>query len=140
MAYQGLAREIGSVMVIARASGLFVSAASFSQPPVTQGPTGNITGNYTPITGLTAIPCMNAPQSDIRVSSDEVRTVTDIQAGRYRHVLLDDYYPAVIAGWPQGWRVTITDPNSVVTLYTMTGAEADSQSTQTRLKLQVVTL
>ncbi len=140
MAYQGLAREIGSVMVLARASGLFVSLASFSAPTGAQGPTGNPTGAYTDVAGLTAIPCMNAPQSDIRVSSDEVRTMTDIQAGRYRHVLLNDNYPAVVAGWPQGWRVTITDPNGTVTLYTMTGAENDSQDTQTRLKLQVVTL
>lgn len=140
MAYQGLGYELASVMTIARQSGLFRSLASFSAPTGTQGPTGNPTGAYADVAGLTAVPCRNAPQSDIRVSSDEVKTVTDIQAGRYRHVLLNDCYPAVVAGWPQGWRVTITDPNGVVTLYDLTGAENDSDSVQTRLKLQVVTL
>jgi hypothetical protein len=128
-------KAIPNVMRRAVASGLFVSLASFAAPDLTQGPTGNPTGAYTPVAGLQNIPCVNAPQSDIRVSSDEVRSVTDIQAGRYRHVLLNGYYPAVIAGWPQGWRVTIDG-----VLWDLTGAEADSQSVQTRLKLQLVTI
>jgi hypothetical protein len=126
---------IPNVMKRAVASGLFVSLASFFAPDLTQGPTGNLVGTFTAVAGLQNIACVNAPQSDIRVSSDEVRSITDIQAGRYRHVLLDGYYPAVIAGWPQGWRVTIDG-----TLYDLTGAEADSLSVQTRLKLQIVTI
>lgn len=135
MAYQGLGYEIAAAMTMARQTGLFRSLASFSQPGTTQGPTGNPTGTYTPVSGLQNIPCLDAPQSDIRVSSDEVRTTTDIQAGRYRHVLLNDRYPAVEAGWPLGWRVTIDG-----VAFDLAGAECDSQRTQTRLKLQAVTL
>jgi hypothetical protein len=126
---------IPNVMKRAVASGLFVSLASFFAPDLIQGPTGNPVGTFTPVTGLQGIPCMDAPQSDIRVSSDEVRSVTDIQAGRYRHVLLNGYYPAVIAGWPLGWRVTIDG-----VIWDLAGAECDSQRTQTRLKLQLITI
>jgi hypothetical protein len=126
---------IPTVMADAVATGLFVSLASFTQPPTTQGPTGNTTGAFTAIAGLQNIPCFDSPESIRIVPSDEKKTVPTTEAGQYRHVLLNAWYPQVNNGAGQGWRVTVDG-----VLYDLLGADQDSQSTQTRLRLQLVTL
>jgi hypothetical protein len=132
---QSLQSEISQVMPQAAATGLYRSLATFQQPDGTQGPTGEPSGAYTPVDGLVNIPCMDAPSSMMFIRALEERSVADILAKGLRHVALNGYYPAVIAGWRQGWRVLIDG-----TAYDILGAEADSQRTQTRMELQLASL
>jgi hypothetical protein len=138
---QSLAYEIAAVMPLAVSTGLFSSLASFSAPPANQqGPTGNIVTAYQPVAGLQNIPCMDAPESIGRVSSDESKAIMQLEAGRYRHVLLGGCYQQLRDATGQGWQCSITDPDGITKIYDMTGAEDDSQATQTRVRLQIVTL
>lgn len=131
--YQGQAFCIPAVMDEARESGLFVSLATFSEPPTTQGPTGNPTGPWTPITGLIDLPCMDAPERFTTPTANEQKSTAQILSEGFRHVLLDRYYPSVFTASEDGWRVTIDDID-----YDVLGAEADSQRVMTRLRLQRV--
>lgn len=132
---QSLQPEILQVMPQAFATGLFVSLATFQQPDGLQGPTGGPSGAYVPVEGLVSIPCMNAPASIALIQATETRSVTDILAKGLRHVALNGYYPAVLTGWRAGWQVAIDG-----VAYDILGAEPDSQRTQTRLELQLVSL
>lgn len=133
-------------MPLAFGAGLFVSFASFFQPNTEQGPTGNVTGDPTPIDGLQSIPCMNAPEraGTIGMSSDETRKNDYIEAMRTRHVLLNAYFPALDTGFAtgagNGWQASILDPGGVPATYIFLGGEGDSQQTQTRCRLQLVTV
>lgn len=122
-------------MPLALASGLFVSVASFTRPVQTQGPTGNLIGTQTPVTGLQNIPCMDAPDGILKPTATEAKSIERIMAEQFRHVLLGGYYANVPPGTGSGWQVTIDS-----TLYDLLGAENDSQRTQTRLHLQLVTI
>lgn len=133
---QGLGYEIASVMPNAIATGLFVSLASFTAPPVNQqGPTGNITAPWVAVAGLQSIPCMNAPPSMLRVDATEQKSIADILSRNLRHVLLNGYYPVLFNASRSGWRVAIDG-----VLYDLLGAEADSQLTQTRIELQLAVI
>ena len=144
--YQGLGIELAQVMPAALGTGLFVSLASFVKPIQTQGATGNSIGGYTPIAGLQNIPCMNAPERTGAAgnSSNEKRTPAYIEAERGRAVLLDAYFPTLDTGFTTGaglgWQVSITDPGTPAQMYIFLGGEGDSQHTQTRCRLQLVTL
>lgn len=122
------------------ATGLFSSLASFTAPPTTQGPTGNPTGAFVAITGLQDLACMDAPESIGRPSVNEAKSIPDIEAARYRHVLLSACYPQLRDGAGLAWRCAVVDSLGNSTLYDLLGAEDDSQSTQTRVKLQKVTV
>lgn len=133
--YQGLTYEMASVMPLATDTGLFTALASFTMPVQTQGATGNLTGTQTPINGLQNIPCMNTPESIRIVANDEKKSIAHILSGRYRHVLLSACYPILSAAAGLGWQCSIDG-----VLYDLLGAEDDSQQTQTRVRLQLVTL
>ncbi|MGP0072618.1 MAG: hypothetical protein ACLPWF_11885 [Bryobacteraceae bacterium] len=45
-------------------TGRFASLFTVLQPPTAQGATGNIVGDWTPITGLVNIPCDASPLND----------------------------------------------------------------------------
>ena len=143
---QFIAAEIAQVMPIAYGIGLFVSSASFYAPVQTQGATGNSIGGITPIAGLQNIPCMNAPSRSgaAGISSQERRTVPFVEAERSRHVLLNAYFPQLDTGPTHGagtgWQVIISDPGGNTNTYLFLGGEGDSQLTQTRCNLELVTL
>ena len=127
------------VMVLARDSGLFVSLCTFRAPTPGEagvGGSGAPVGTYADVPGLVDIPCMDAPQppSDVRIAGQEIKAQTDIQLVEHRHMLLDDYYPAVIDGWREGWIAVVDGVN-----YDMSAAECDSQRTQVRVGLQLAT-
>lgn len=122
-------------MPLAVATGLFVSLASFSSPPTMQGPTGNPTGSYVAVAGLQSIPCMDAPMIEGGSSSDETKALSEIEAKRTRHILLNTYYAQVSTAAGRGWQVTVDG-----VLYDLLGGESDSQRTQTRCSLQLVGL
>lgn len=131
---QGFQNALAQVMPRAVLTGLFSSLATFYQPVKTQGPTGNYIGTYTRVSGMTNIPCMDAPESVGRPTAMERKSEPDVLSEWFRHVLLDGYYSfASNASTPLGWQVDIDG-----TRYDLLGAESDSQNTQTRLRLQKV--
>jgi hypothetical protein len=132
---QTLAYPISQVRPAVTAAGLDVSLATFQSLDSTQGPTGNPVGTYTNVAGLVNIPCMDAPLAPGTISALEAKALAEIESKGIRHVSLAGYYPAVVAGWPQGWRAVIDG-----LVYDVIGAEADSQNSQTRVKLQQVTV
>lgn len=132
---QGLAYEILSVMPAAYATGLFVSLATLTAPPTTQGSTGNPSGSWTPIAGLTNIPCMDEPPSMARVQATEVKAVLEIMSSGMRHVLLNQCFVDALNWSAKGYRCVVDGVT-----YDLLGAENDSQLTQTRLDLRLVTI
>lgn len=133
---QGFGYALSSVMPLAVQTGLFISLATFYSPVQTQGPTGNYLGTYTAVSGMTNIPCMDAPESMMRPTATEAKTEPNVLAESFRHVLLNGWYPlASNASAGLGWQVDVDG-----TRYDLLGAESDSQHTQTRLKLQRVTV
>ncbi len=133
---QNLSYEIAAVMPAARATGLFVSLCTFEVPDGTLGASGAPSGPYTPVAGLVAIPCMDAPQpaNEIKVGSLESRMAAQVTDIASRHVLLDDYYPTVITLWRTGLRAIVDGVT-----YDVCGAECDSQRTQVRMELKLAT-
>lgn len=133
MAYQGLGRDIAAVMPLAVATGLFVSVCSAYAPTGALTASGAPTGTYAPVSGLQNIPCMSAPTSDSRITATETKAESEVISANSNHVLLAGYYPTFPTGTDEAWQVHI---DGVV--FDLLGAESDSQSTQTRLNVQVV--
>lgn len=122
-------------MAQARATGLFVSLCTIQSPDGTLGAGGAPSGTYTNASGLVNIACMDAPQppSEIRVASEEFRAGTQVEAKTKRHVLLDNYYPSIKALWRAGARAVVDG-----IYHDICGVENDSQRTQTRMELVIV--
>lgn len=139
MANQSLITDAdkAAVMAAAVATGLFVSLCTIQEPAGTYSASGQPTGSYTPVSGLTDLPCMDAPQpaNEIKVGATEDVQLAYTAAKAIRHILLDDYYATLIEGWREGWRALI---DSIT--YDINGVECDSQRTQTRMQLRRVTL
>jgi hypothetical protein len=126
---------IAQVMPAAVDTGLFVSLCSISAPtPASGAPSGT----YTAVTGLQDLACMDAPENfGSGISANEAKSPALTESMAMRHVLLNGYYALLSpsTNWGDiGWRATV---DGVV--YDLLGAEADSQQTQTRLRLRKVT-
>jgi len=124
-------RSIARVMPTALASGLFVSLCTIQQPDGLYVGSGQPSGNWINVSGLVDIPCMNAPESELRPTADEEKGELETTAFNLQHVLLDDYYPTI----QTNWRAVIDG-----VAFDILGSESDSQRTQTRLKLQLAVL
>lgn len=135
MATDPLSYEIQQVMAEANATGLFVSLCTFNSLDTAQGPTGNLVGTRTPISGLTNIPCMDAPLSPGTISALEAKSLQEIEEKGMRHIILNGYYPAAVAAWQAGAQATIDGVN-----YEVFAVESDSQTQMTRVKAQLVTM
>ena len=133
--YQGIAYDIESVMQETVLSDLFVSLGSAQAPSGNQTAGGEPDGLYVPVTGLQDIPCMAAPLSSIRISATETKSMEEIMALMPRHVILNAYYPALEAGWRDGWQWMMDGST-----WDIIGAEHDSQLQMTRLSVRVATV
>jgi hypothetical protein len=145
MAYQGNAYDLADVMVEFQNSGLAVSLCSIQAPDGLLGPSGAPSGNYVAVSGLQSIPCMDAPEgTGTGISAIEQRLPTEVESTGLRHVLLNDNYPQLgpATNWGNvGWQAVLTNTvTGQVQTYYIAGAEPDSQGTQTRLRLKVITL
>lgn len=122
-------------MPAAVATGLFVSLCTFQVLDGLLGPSGAPSGDYVNASGLVAIPCMDAPQppSEIKLGAAEDRQPGQITDSAPRHVLLNSYYPTVMTLWREGMRAIVDG-----TVYDICGAECDSQRTQVRLELKLI--
>jgi hypothetical protein len=138
---QGLAADLSAVMPEVIASGLLVSLFTAQAPSGVYGATGAPDGTYANVAGLVNIPCTSPPISDSRLLAGEVKALAEIAASEFHHVLLDAYYPAIDAGWRDGWRCTIASPPDMVPYaFDIKGYEGDSQSKMSRVAVQLVTV
>lgn len=139
---------VQQVMPAVVRSGLGRSLCTIQAPDQTFGPSGAPSGNYANVAGLINIACMDAPPSIARVQATEVKALAEIMQKGMRHLLLFGFFPQLVAksgegtisqgGVALGWRAQVTEPDGTVILYDILGAECDSQTTQTRLELQLV--
>ena len=133
-------RAIAKAMPAAISTGLFVSLCTI------QAPTGSRTSSGAPlptafanVSGLVNIPCMDAPPSMSTIQATEVKALEEIMALGLRDCLLNGYYPALtqgnVTGTGMGWRAIVDGVT-----YDLMGAEFDSQTTQTRIRLRLATV
>lgn len=130
-----IANAVAKVMPIARTTGLFVSRATVLAPSGLLTAGGSPDGSYSAVSGLTAIPCMDAPFAVDRynIMSTEQRGEAQTTSTEMRHILLNDYFSQLSpsTNWGDvGWRCLVDGVP-----YDIAGAESDSQHTQTRLRL-----
>lgn len=138
---------ISQVMPYALSTGLFVSTCDIQSfagffddagaPAIGRGGEP-----YTPVDGLQGIPCMSAPMSVAGIGAGQTKMVSEILSSQTRHVLLGGFFPQIPLQ-DNSWRAVINSFDSVgnlvdSTTWNITGAESDSQSTQTRLALKIV--
>lgn len=142
---QGLTYELDAVMPAATLTGLFVSSCTIQQPDGNYGQSGAPSGVFVDVAGLINIPCVDAVPSMMRVQATEAKSLQEILAKGFRHVLLNDYYPQLVemqttnegqdvTAVSLGWRAVIDGMN-----YDILGAEPDSQKQMVRLSLQLIT-
>ncbi len=134
---QGLSYEIQGVMPAVGVTGLFTSLCTIQQPSQASLPGGADPNTYTPVWGLINIPCYDSVPSTLRVQATEMKVLAEIMSKGLRHVLLNGYYPEASPDGqiPTNWQAVV---DGVV--YDILGVEHDSQNTQTRMELQLVTL
>jgi len=142
-----IARAVAGVMPAARATGLFVSLCVFTMPDTGFDPSGTPDQGSIPVPGLvdhftgsTSIGCMDAPPSDARIQATEAKDLEEIASKGFRHMLLNDYYPEVVAvpatpdgQIPTNWTATVDGVQ-----FNILGVEKDSQFQMTRLELELV--
>lgn len=127
----GYTFAIPFVMRAALRTGLFVSLCTIKQPDGVLIDAGQPSGHYIDVDGLQDIACTAPPKSVERLSSEQARTQDDIQSFSPRHVLLGGFYPTIQDGVGNGW-IAVIDGE----VYTLLGADNDSQGTQTRLNVR----
>lgn len=137
---QGLQYEINAVMPAAVVTGLFPSLCTFVDRPGADNPLVDALGqvdlsnaDYVPVVGLTSIPCMIAAISPNKAMLEGGRTQEYNFEAPQRHILLNDYYPAVLQRF-----LAIVD--GVTYSITPGGVESDSQQQQTRLTVRTYSL
>ena len=136
--FQGVTFDFDAVIAAVKAAGLMNSLCTI------QAPSGNFVngvsdGIYSAVAGLSDIPCMDAVLSTSSIQATEIKGLADIISSTPRHILLDKYYPQLDGlNWGDiGWRVvTVNQKNGITVTYDLLGAERDSQSSQTRLKVR----
>ncbi len=140
--YQGLGGELAAVMPTVVETGLLTSLATFQQPDGLFIPPGQPSGNFVDVPGLIGIKCQDAPMSTARIQASEKKALEDIEAARFRHILLAGYFPQIPDGIANGWRVNVVEllnGRPVDTLvYDLLGAEADSETRMTRVSARIV--
>lgn len=137
---QSIDRDCPLIMADLKREGLEQGLCTIQAPAASSGAPS---GNYTNVAGLIGIMCMDSPLSAGNIQATEAKALAEIESLSLRHVLLDGYYSLLDGqNWGDiGWRALITNvATGQVVTYDLLGAERDSQSSQTRLKLRLVTL
>ncbi len=133
---QQISYELDAIMPAVIDTGLLVSLFTAQEPSTVLGGTGAATGAYADVAGLVNIACTAPPYAfgDASIRATEMKTLAEIEAAGFLHVLLDSIYPALDAGWRGGWRAVIDGTN-----YDIMGVEHDSQGKMTRVSVRLVT-
>lgn len=121
-------------MLLAVATGLFVSRATVQQAVNTRDALGQVDltdAGFQTITGCSNIRCMRAPFTVQWPVANETQTAAMVAAYNDFHVLLDDYYPQIpeASASTGDLRIIIDGVTHIVA-----GVESDSQFTQTRIR------
>jgi hypothetical protein len=140
-----IARSLARVMPAARATGLFVSLATFQSSDAADFPDGFYSGSFQNVPGLVNLPCTAPPVSEARLQATESKALQDITASELRHVLFDRFIPQLDAGWREGWRVVIQESDGLGgfepgVAYDVLGVESDSQSKMSRCEVRLTTI
>lgn len=135
---QSLLYELDRVMPEATNTGLFSSLASFSDRPGGANPNVNAMGQpdlstLVPVAGLQNIPCQLAPEHMLNPSPTGSRQPDHFTEARQWHLLLNDYYPAVLMRF-------IVNVDGILYEITPGTAEPDSQHQMTRLSVRLYSL
>lgn len=131
---QSLTYELNQVMPDAQQTGLFPSLATFYDRTGAVDTLGQVDlADLLPVAGLENIPCMIAAVSALRPQVQGGRTPDHFFEAPERHVLLNDYYAAIL----QRYLVNVDG-----TLYEITpgGVEADTQQQMTRVAVRAYQL
>ncbi len=136
------------LMPLAILTGTFNCLVTIKQPPPNSlSATGGQAplSDYTAVPGLSAIACVDEPEHTTGVSANETMSVGQVQSRATRIELLDNYYPLLSpeTNWGDvGWiaEVDSTQVGGAVVTYRLLGADCDPQRTQTRLRLERVTV
>lgn len=127
---QSLLYELNQVMSESSQTGLFSTTASFFDRPGTVDALGQVDlTNLVPVTELQSIPCQISAVSIIRPQFQGARQPEQIIEQPERHILLNDYYPAIL----QRFIVQVDGQNYEIT---PGGVEPDSQKQMTRLAVR----
>lgn len=142
--YQGIEYDIDEVVPALLESGLMSSLCTIVVSPGVFGDSGapDPTAPYTPVEGLTLIPCTSPPLSYGKsVQPSELKSLVEIMDRDMLHVLLAGYFPAIttnhraVIGKSDGMG-GIASPET----YDIVGVEWDSQNRLTRLAVQLATI
>lgn len=134
---QTFAFDSAALMALAVGTGWFKSTCTVQQPSGTYV-NGVRNGAWTDVTGLVGIQCMDAPLGfGPNIQSAEQKAAAEVASMGVRHVLLNGYYAQLDGlNWGLiGWRAVVDG-----VAYDIRAAERDSQFSQTRLKLELVTV
>ncbi len=135
MANQSLLGELNAVMPAAEETGLFSSLVTFRDITGATNSSGQVDmSTLVDVTGLVNIPCQLSAATLIRPdSSGGGRTSDHFFEKSIRHLLLNDYYPAVLQRF-----IAVVDGTQYEII---PGAvEHDSQKQQTRLSIRIYQL
>lgn len=140
---QSIFSDFPQLMTEMQAVGFFARATCTIQNYVqTQDSDG--APQYTPptnVVGLINIPCMQAVLSASAIQATEVKALAEIMSKQLKHVLLDGYYPAINADqWAQVNILNLDGSLAFSITMDILGVESNSQTSMTRLKLQMVEL
>jgi hypothetical protein len=133
---QTLQPAINGIIAAAISTGLFRDTVTIQVPDGLVTDNGSPSGVFVDVDGLVDLLAMVSPPSPSRIPSNTAKTLTFQQAMNAAHVLLGGYYPAVEAAWRQGGRAVVS--GVIYTDQDILAVESDSQSTQTRLYIRVV--
>ena len=140
MNQNSIALAIAGVMPAARATGLFVSLATFQVPSGVVFDNGMPDGSYIDFAGLVGIQCQNAPSGGAggNIQATQVKAQPEDLFLNKSHVLLAGFYPDAETAWRLGGRMIVD--GLIYANGDILGVESDSQSTQTRVEVRVATV
>lgn len=136
--YQGQAYNFANVIPTVLTSGIVNSLATFQAPDGVIVGAGQPSGVYVDVPGYVGIRCMDAPTSIARITADERKSEAQIESDNSDHVWLAAFLPEIAIHTE--WRVLITDQIGNIKTMDILGAECDSQSQMTRVKVQIATV
>ena len=138
---QTMAYALSQVVPQVVLTGIVVSSCSVFAPDGHKGVSGAPSGLFT-VPVITNIGCVDAVPREGSIQADEIRAEKEIQSKGLRHVwLTGNYYAQLFPLLQKGLQAQVTDPAPKgTTTYNVYGVEPDSQGTQTRLKLEVVSV
>jgi len=136
--YQQQTYTFDAVVPAVLDAGLANSRVTFQAPDGVIVGAGQPSGDYVDVDGYVDIVCMDAPESIIRITANESKSISEIESDNSEHIWLAGNYPEIATHTE--WRCVLTAANGTVTTYDVLGAESDSQGKTTRVRVQVATV